>query len=863
MNPTQNPATVPAGGTLYVPSQDFQTGAETIRYTIDSSGDGLLDEDDLGDDAEEATPNPRDYVLRKEVYGGMADNTNGGESVSAGLVRGPLADTDGTMPTPLFTYWLDDDNDPATPEVLYGDGDGNGQLSQTEILALDAVPASELALVNRVIVTITAENAEASGRADYRTRKLVSSVSFRNPIRRAGLITGYVFQDLDSDGEYDYEDEPPIPGVVVRLDSGSQFTTNQFGRFVFEVTPGTYAVTEIDPPGHISTTPNVATVIVDTGATVVVNFGDRAAGGFGTINALVYSDDNLTGSRETGERGIAGVVITLNTGAKDTTDTNGEASFAVAVGSYTVVETDSTGWTSTTPNAVEVVLGSEGSVMNVQFGDVYGGVTGTISGIVYLDEDHDATLDASEAGIADVPVALDSGDSTVTNGEGQFSFTVSPGAHWVREYDLDGYTSSTPNVAFALVTPDSTVAVEFGDMYDTSINFTVVTVGNTDRALSIGAADLMEDNKGDPDIILGTESGTSNLHGWHNKRQNANSAITTLFNASPSFSRNAGSAVQALCMFDQDDDGTLDAITGLASIAGNNLLVWVTQTSGGGRGTFPTSPTRSLTTTGGTSVVAIEPLQWPSSGAGLLVGTKGTANGHLEVWVDSGTTFTHETLGDLYSDALGTFGSVTAIATGDFDGNDLPDIAIGQETTSNNGRLSIFLADGSAPWRWTEAAVYDTWGAVLALEAVDMKEDDQHDIDLVLGTSTGTSTGKIQLWLNDGTGAFGDAGSPSDAIVPEGAVLSLATTTLDADVFPDVVAGLRTAQYSGALNVYKGTGFLPSSGTEWSYTGSGEVATLVLSDFNIDGLKDVAVGTRTALATGQLVVYFGTQGGTL
>jgi hypothetical protein len=306
-----------------------------------------------------------------------------------------------------------------------------------------------------------------------------------------------------------------------------------------------------------------------------------------------------------------------------------------------------------------------------------------------------------------------------------------------------------------------------------------------------------------------------------------------------------------------------DAITGLATITGNNLLVWVTQTSGGGKGTFPTSPTRSLTTSGGTSVVAIEPVQWPVSGTGLLVGTQGTSNGHLEVWVDSGTTFTHETLGDLYSDALGSFGAVTAIAAGDFDGNDLPDIAVGQDAGNHTGRLSIFLANSSTPWRWTEAAMYETWGAVLAIDAVDMKEDDQDDVDLVLGTSMGTSTGKIQLWLNDGTGAFGDAGIPSDYIDTEGAVLSLATATVDADVFPDVIAGLRTAQYSGALNVYKGTGYLPSAGTEWSYTGSGEVATLVLHDFNIDGLKDVAVGTRTALSTGQLVVYFGTQGGTL
>jgi hypothetical protein len=96
-----------------------------------------------------------------------------------------------------------------------------------------------------------------------------------------------------------------------------------------------------------------------------------------------------------------------------------------------------------------------------------------------------------------------------------------------------------------------------------------------------------------------------------------------------------------------------------------------------------------------------------------------------------------------------------------------------------------------------------------------------------------------------------------DWIDAGGEVLSLGTALLDPDVFPDVIAGLRTTTYAGALHVYKGTGFLPSSGTAWSHSGSGEVVTLAVDDFNIDGRPDVAVGTRTAASTGALVVYFG------
>jgi type II secretory pathway pseudopilin PulG len=282
------PVRVPSGGGLYVPTADFQTGAETIRYTIDSSGDGILSEDDLSDDPEEATPNPWDFVLKKEIYGALPGGTNGGVGMGVGLIRGPGPDPDGTLPTPLFTYWLDDDDDPITPPLLHGDTNGDGQLSQAEIAVVGPVPSQDLPLVNRVVITITAEDGETGGRPDYRSRELVSSVSFRNLIRRVGVITGTVFLDANSDGEFDPQNELPIPRVLVRLDTGAQYLTDETGRYAFRVPPGTYTVTEVDPPAHSSTTPNVATVSITTGSVQIVDFGDRATAGMGAITGTVY-----------------------------------------------------------------------------------------------------------------------------------------------------------------------------------------------------------------------------------------------------------------------------------------------------------------------------------------------------------------------------------------------------------------------------------------------------------------------------------------------------------------------------------------------------------------------------------------------
>lgn len=861
------PAAVPAGGPLYAPAATFVTGAETIRYTLDSNGDGAIDATDQGDDPEEASPNPNDFVLHKQVYGSLADGTNGGNGEPVAIVRGPVADQDGNLPRPLLQYWLDDDDDDTTPEVLHGDGDGDGQLSQAEIAILTAVPTAQLALVTRSVIVVSTEDGESQGRGDYRTREVLSSVSFRNFIRRSAVIAGIVFQDTDTDGEYDAPDEVGIPNVTVRLSSGDAVLTASDGQYVFETSPGVYTVTELDPAGYVSTTSNTASVTASTGATVVQNFGDRPGAGVAYIEGTVYHDRNENRSMEGGEEGIENVVVTLHTGAVDTTDARGQYDFQVAVGTYTVVETDSTGWGSTTPNVVEVILSLNGQREVVNFGDIPVGASGTIRGMVYLDLDADGVKDTGETGIADVPIVVSDRDSTVTDGSGNYSLTVPSGNNYVREYDLAGYSSSTPNLVTGIVVlPDSTYVVDFGDVYLGSIGFTVVAIGTTDRALSIASVDLKEDTKSDPDIILGTQlSASNNLHVWHNKRVNSGTPITGLFNAAPSFSRNAGGPIPTLQLTDINNDSTMDLVTGLDLTAANNIKLWQTITSGASKGMYPATPDFSYQTFSGRTVRSLGMIYWPGwSNRIYLVGTKvSTGVGAVEVWLDMGSgSLTHAWSYDLTADANGSLGEIAGIATGDFNGDGYTDIAVGQDDGAYQGRLTIFEADPNFTFSWVASAnILPTTGAVASLSAVNMAEDNQNDTDLVVGTSKALGTGVVELWLNDG-GKFGTSDGAGGFVVSDwvdsgGEVLSMSTTKLDIDVFPDVVVGLRTASYSGRLDVYRGIGYLPSTGTAWSSTSTGELVALSVNDFNIDGKKDVAAGTRTAATTGQLIVFFG------
>ena len=100
INVDASQATVPPSGTVhYAPTRTYSTGAETIRLTLDSNNDGVIDSSDKGDDPIEQTRNPYDYVLIRQVYG-FNGSTNGGESQQIALVRGPDPYEGGTYPQP-------------------------------------------------------------------------------------------------------------------------------------------------------------------------------------------------------------------------------------------------------------------------------------------------------------------------------------------------------------------------------------------------------------------------------------------------------------------------------------------------------------------------------------------------------------------------------------------------------------------------------------------------------------------------------------------------------------------------------------------------------------------------------------------
>lgn len=76
-----------------------------------------------------------------------------------------------------------------------------------------------------------------------------------------------------------------------------------------------------------------------------------------SITGSVYNDDNQNGSQDTGESGVNGATVTLNTGQTATTDANGNYTFSnLPAGTYTETLTVPNGYSATTTNPATVSI---------------------------------------------------------------------------------------------------------------------------------------------------------------------------------------------------------------------------------------------------------------------------------------------------------------------------------------------------------------------------------------------------------------------------------------------------------------------------------------------------------------------------
>ncbi len=878
INPAMTPNTVPPGGTtIYAPKSMFDSEAETIVFTLDSNADGKITAGDRGDDPEENGANKNLFVMKRYTYG-FNGSRNEVRDANVAIVRGPNMSATWTIPQPLFQYWYDHDDNPASDNRLWGDDNGSGILEDAEAMSVTDMPDNLLGQIRRIKVTTISESDrydksyETNG--GYLDVTMTSEVYVRNSQIASSIIRGKVFHDADKDGLID-AGESGIPNVQVRLAGQNRdVKTDNFGVFYFPLPAGTYSIQEVDPPAYTSTTPNLVSVTLVSGQSQVVNFGDVATAPYGVINGYVFEDEDKDGVKGLGEKGLPGVLMSLDDGSQSLTDDMGYYAFTAMQGNYVVVETDPVGFWSTTTNSGSAVIVAQDDTVTIHFGDYAGPTSGVLEGYVFIDENDDGMRNSMEEGVPNVTITVSNGDSTLTNATGYYLFNLEPNTYSVTERDPVGYTSTTVNTYVNIVIAvDTTVVRNFGDVLENRQDFVEIHISNTERVLSVSTANLGEDGNYDQDIVLGTAlgGGIGNMLIFHNAWENSTTPVHELFDATPSYRRDAGYNINAMTRLDLSGDGIPDIVTGLDVSTERNVQVWKT----GPEGVLSTSPDYSFNSDGMNEVMDLKLADLDGDGReDLVVGLKspfGTVGGfEILRGLGGGDFIPMQYITKACIETEVPLGEIWAVETGDIDGDGDEDIVIGSHNTPYQGYIDIYtnVDYASGDFKWTQR--YRSWGAVNDLKVIDMMSDDAGYKDIVAALTMGDNHGYVMLWLNesgtlgipDTTGyAFGPEVMPTmpdDWVFGEGEVLSLAVLNVNNDVFPDLVFGTRNSNvYTGNVYVLPAYGTLPAHGIRINQSSSGEIVSIDVADFNKDNRPDIVVGTRTTATQGRLVAYFG------
>ncbi len=267
---------------------------------------------------------------------------------------------------------------------------------------------------------------------------------------------------------------------------GTRLTNGTEPSCLPSLPPGTYTITENNPTGYNSTTPDVVVVSVTPGGTQNVQFGDTLPATPtntpippGQICALAWFDQNANAVRD-GEPLLINALLTVkdsNGAIMGTRLTNGTEPFCLPnlpPGNYTITENNPNGYTSTTPDVV-VVSVTSGGTQNIQFGDTLPATPtntpippGQVCVLAWFDQNGNANRDGEPLLINALLTIKDANGVTLgtrlTNGSEPYCLpNLPPGTYTVTENNPNGYTSTTPDVVVVTLTPGGSQTVQFGD----------------------------------------------------------------------------------------------------------------------------------------------------------------------------------------------------------------------------------------------------------------------------------------------------------------------------------------------------------------------------------------------------------------
>jgi protocatechuate 3,4-dioxygenase beta subunit len=255
-----------------------------------------------------------------------------------------------------------------------------------------------------------------------------------------GSISGNVFRDVNGNAVHDVG-EVGLTSWKIYINGplDDSVLTDENGFYLFQfLYAGTYSISEEHLEGWVQSLPvgnGIHVVNIISGQNVFnKNFGNyqlSSAGG------TIFNDLNGNGVKDAEDTGISDWTVLLSGDAFDTvtTDANGNYFFEnIPLGTYNISEVLQPSWVRTKPlpsGMYSFSVTSE-NISGLDFGNYQ---YGSISGIVFHDNNGDGIRDAGENGLTNWNVKLSgaSNDSMLTTEEG-FSFTnLAPGNYTLSE----------------------------------------------------------------------------------------------------------------------------------------------------------------------------------------------------------------------------------------------------------------------------------------------------------------------------------------------------------------------------------------------------------------------------------------------
>jgi len=290
-----------------------------------------------------------------------------------------------------------------------------------------------------------------------------------NPAGDSGLSGWTIYDDANNNGVFDAGELSTVTGV-----NGVWSFTN--------LGPRTLRIREVQQVGWVQTTANPGLISTSSGTNVTgINFGNRNPVAPGSISGTKYNDVTGNGVKDSGDSGLSGWTIFLDTnknGVLDagevstTTDANGNYTFSnLSAGTYTVREVQKGGWTQTSTNPVDQVVNNGDQKTGVNFGNFQ---LATVSGTKFYDINANGVRDPGELGLSGWTIyldannngAFDAGDSTrVTDASGNYTFTgIGPGTFRFGEVAQFNWIQMTANPVVTTTSGANITSQMFGNI---------------------------------------------------------------------------------------------------------------------------------------------------------------------------------------------------------------------------------------------------------------------------------------------------------------------------------------------------------------------------------------------------------------